>query len=389
MKNLTKSLILGFILALMYLPPLHAQTGGSTSADTRPSAASPTTPGQAPDEVMKKLSDLVHASRYAEAQQLTAGLLLAYPDDRRLVKAKALLDKSRAAAGTANAAPSSNQQANDAVSPSPVTGMSSGQVPELDKLEYSALIELTRQAQQNADGEQQKASLKQFMSESSVFLQKYPGQMLLWQLRAASALSLDDASAGYEAGQKLLAAGAADSNDANLQLLAKLKIKGWLDKQKVEDYKKYGWILGTWSVSWSIGDKPDQHGEGDKEVMMRSETGEVEGHFQAKNSRANKRPDFKGKIRDSGEISWQQYMPTSNNDPEEPGGHSFVVNDAPGKQRYPSGWQAPSSYFVSEDKRTMTMEFPRQTPKPKRDAEFIAQHPVTLVFEKISDAQSQ
>jgi hypothetical protein len=27
----------------------------------------------------------------------------------------------------------------------------------------------------------------------------------------------------------------------------------------------------------------------------------------------------------------------------------------------PSGWQAPSSYFVSEDKRTMTMEFPRRS----------------------------
>src|ERR1700732_1583167 len=96
MKNLTKSLILGFILAPMYLPSLHAQTEGSTSADTRPSAASPSTPGPAPDEVMKKLSDLVHAGKYAEAQQLTTGLLLAYPGDQRLIKAKALLDKSLA-----------------------------------------------------------------------------------------------------------------------------------------------------------------------------------------------------------------------------------------------------------------------------------------------------
>src|SRR6266851_5953897 len=102
MNNLTKSLILGFILAPMFLPPLHAQTEGSTSADTRPSAASPTTPGQAPDEVMKKLSDLVHAGKYAEAQHLTSGLLAAYPDDQRLIKAKALLDKSLAAA-SANA----------------------------------------------------------------------------------------------------------------------------------------------------------------------------------------------------------------------------------------------------------------------------------------------
>jgi hypothetical protein len=30
---------------------------------------------------MKKLSDLVHAGKYTEAQQLTAALLLAFPDD--------------------------------------------------------------------------------------------------------------------------------------------------------------------------------------------------------------------------------------------------------------------------------------------------------------------
>jgi hypothetical protein len=84
----------------------------------------------------------------------------------------------------------------------------------MDKVEYNSLIELARQAQQQtADLEQQKASLKQFMDRSNTFLQKYPDQMLLWQLRAASALSLDDVKAGYEAGQKLLLAGAADSTD--------------------------------------------------------------------------------------------------------------------------------------------------------------------------------
>src|SRR5713101_2163382 len=108
MKNLTKSLIPGFILALMCLPPLHAQTEGSTSADTRPSAASPTTPGQAPDEVMKKLSELVLAGKHAEAQQTVAALLILYPDDQRLVKAKALLGKPSVTAGAPSVAPTSN-----------------------------------------------------------------------------------------------------------------------------------------------------------------------------------------------------------------------------------------------------------------------------------------
>ena len=392
MKNLTKSLILGFILALMHLPPLHAQTEGSTSADTRPSAASPTTPGQAPDEVMKKLSDLVHAGRYAEAQQLTAGLSLAYPDDQRLIKAKVLLDKSLAAA-SAKAIPNADPSASDSV-PTPATGTSATQLTGMDKVDYNALIVLARQAQQNTDLEQQKATLKQFMDQSTSFLRKHPDQMLLWKLRVASAISLNDPIAGYEAGQKLLAAGAADSNDPSLQeLLAELRNKGWLDKQKAEDYKNYGGVLGTWRISWSTGDRPNEKGgnsESSKEVFVKSETGGIEGHFLRPNGQTDKRPEYKGTILDSGEIRWNHYLPTSDHDPERPaGGYNFLVNEAPGKQRYPSGWQPPISYVLSDDKRTMTMVFPQQSPANRKDGiKYGSEHPVTLVFEKVSDSQS-
>jgi len=173
--------------------------------------------GPAPGDVLKKLSDLIHARKYAEAQQSIADLLLVYPNDQRLIKAKALLDKLIAPAG----ATQGNTQ------PGSPSGM--------DKVEYNALLELAREAQQNPDLDQQKASLKQFMDESSAFLQKYPGEMLLWQIRAASAISLKEPAAGYDAGQKLLAAGVADSNDSNvLQLLAKLKLLGWMDNLKIE-----------------------------------------------------------------------------------------------------------------------------------------------------------
>src|ERR1035437_4756152 len=97
----------------------------------------------------------------------------------------------------------------------------------------------SKEAQQSPNPDQQNALLKQFMDRSSPFLKKRPNELLLWKIRAASALSLDDPNAGYEAGQKLLAA---NSNDPNLQQLpAKLKLKGWLDKQTVEEQKKYGW----------------------------------------------------------------------------------------------------------------------------------------------------
>lgn len=239
MRKLSDSFIPGCLIALTLLPQLHAQTAGRAPVASKPTATNATQAGQAPDEVMKKLSDLVHAGKYAEAQQLTTGLLLAYPDDQRLIKAKALLDRSPAAAGLASGAAGGNPPADNPAAVQPAANATAEPLTGMDKVDYNALIELARQAQQNADLEQQKGSLKQFMDESSVFLQKYPDQMFVWQLRAASALSLDDMYAGYEAGQKLLAAGAADSNNPSLQqLMSKLKLKGWLDRAKMEEAKK-------------------------------------------------------------------------------------------------------------------------------------------------------
>jgi hypothetical protein len=212
-------------------------------------------------------------------------------------------------------------------------------------------------------------------------LQKHPEQMLLWQIRAAAAMTVNDPDAGYEAAQKLMAAGAADSNDAALQrLLGQLKNNGWLDKQGVDDYKKYAWIVGTWTISWSIGERPDEHGDGDKEIFSKSDSGGIEGRWVLK----NRRPNMRGTFVPTG-VSWETYLKTSDHDSESPGVHVFIVDDAPGKPYYPSGWQPPISYVLSEDKRRMTMVFPQQS--PKRNNKYALQHPVTLVFEKLSDSQ--
>jgi hypothetical protein len=177
-------------------------------------SASSTKTNPAPDAAVKNLSDLVHAGKFAEAQQSLAALLMLYPADQRLIKAQAVLDK---ASGKPDA--------------ESFTGT--------DKIDYDALIELAKEAQQNPNPEQQNALLKQFMDRSSPFLKKHPDEMLLWQIRAASALGLNDPDAGYEAGQKLLAANAAGGHDPNLQqLLAKLKLKGWLGKDKVAAEQK-------------------------------------------------------------------------------------------------------------------------------------------------------
>jgi hypothetical protein len=164
-----------------------------------------------------------------EAQQLTTGLLVAYPDDQRLIKTKALLEQLLAAPSTPNANPV-NQQKQWAAN------AGAEQLTGEDKLDYNALIELARQSQQSSDLDEQRKLLKQFMAQSAEFLKRHPEQMLLWRLRAAAAIGTVEPMDGFEAGQKLMAAGAIDSNDPALQqLLAKLKLMGWMDKEKVKD----------------------------------------------------------------------------------------------------------------------------------------------------------
>jgi hypothetical protein len=216
-----KSFILGLSLALVFTSPLHAQTPSNAPAENSAPVAT-----QAPDDMTRKITDLVHAGKYLEAQQLTTGLLVAYPEDQRLIKAKAVLDKLLASGASTNAAPETGQpvQAAAKAGGEELTGM--------DKVDYNALIELAREAQQTTDLAEQNKLLQQFMGQSDLFLQRHPNQMLLWQLRAASAISLNQPMAGYEAGQKLINAGGANSDDATVQrLLGQLKNKGWLEKQ--------------------------------------------------------------------------------------------------------------------------------------------------------------
>lgn len=257
MDKLSKSFILGFLLVLIVLPPLYAQTEANAPADAK-SAADAAPSEQAPDAMTNKITNLVHAGKYVEAQQLTTGLLVAYPNDQRLIKAKALLEKLLAPGGSAAAASGSNQPTNNAVPAQPASNTNAAQLTGMDKVDYDALIELARQAQQTTDLEQQNASLKQFMEQSSLFLLKHPDQTLLWQLRAASAISLNDPMAGYEAGQKLLASGVTDSTDSNVRrLLAQLKNKGWLanptEQKKVQCLKDYA--VHPWYVVKDGGEK--------------------------------------------------------------------------------------------------------------------------------------
>jgi hypothetical protein len=381
MKKPSRPFILGFVLALVFLQPLRAQTSTSPAADAKVDSANPTSGNQAPDDVMKKLSDLVHAGKYSEAQQLTAGLLMAYPNDQRLIKGKILLDKLAASAGSANAPPSSNRPRNGADSAQPATNVE--QLIGMDKVDYNALIELTRQAQQTTDLAQQEKLLQQFMRRSGVFLQKHPTQILLWQLRAASAISLDDPVAGYEAGQKLLESGAADSNDPNLQrLLAQLKNKSWLDKEWAETTKKlaeitktHGWMLGTWSETFTStwtkfggtidrgiwGGKKDQWNSGsadykyNEEFYLSKSSPVIEVYRISGDGVKSEEPSYRGTLLDSGEVRWEGHI----------GGHP--------------GWEQATSCEIDEHRRKMTAVF--RSWNDERDEN--ASQPETHFFTKI------
>src|ERR1700723_1609534 len=301
MGTLRRSFILGLLFCLTCLSLLQAQTGNKGGSDSNAPAASPTSTGHPPDDPPRKLTELVHAGKYTEAQQLTTGLLVAYPNDQRLIKAKELIEKLLATASQAAQGSSQPVASSDAVQ---LTGM--------DKVNYSALIVLARQAKQTTDRSEQTKLLQQFMDQSGVFLQKHPDQMLLWQLRAASAISLDDITAGYEAGQKLLAMGTADSNDSNLQqLLVQLKNKGWLDKDAAEKAQKhaeekrmYGWASGTWNAHYSETDKQG------KVITSSSYDGVafvrygsvLEGYKGEESDKAFFRPELRITILNSGEI---------------------------------------------------------------------------------------
>jgi hypothetical protein len=224
-----------------------------SSAAQEPNNSAARSSSQAPDEMTKKLADLVHAGRYDEARQSVVGLLILYPDDQRLVKAKVLLDNSPAIANPA--APAAGDPGGDSAPAQSSRSNAGAQLTGMDRVDYDALLDLARQAQQIPDLAQQKILLQQFMNQSGVFIQKHPEQSLIWQLRAAVAISLNDPEEGYKAGQKLLAAGAADTNDPNLMhVMAQLKNKNWLDPQgvaeakaKIEEDKKYGWLVGAWT----------------------------------------------------------------------------------------------------------------------------------------------
>jgi hypothetical protein len=117
---------------------------------------------------------------------------------------------------------------------------------------------------------------------------------------------------GYDAGQKLLAAGAADSTDPALQqLLGQIKNRGWLDRQEVQkqDEKKHDYtqILGTWNAHFSWAEERGHEIQrGDFTAEFSQSGSEIQVSTLNSKGVKDKEPALRGAVLDSGEIVWER-----------------------------------------------------------------------------------
>ncbi len=298
-----------------------------------PAPAAAAQADMAPESITSKLTELVRAGRYTDARRLAIGLQAAYPADERVAKAKQMIDQLISASPSSGATPTPAAPRNDADS---LTGM--------EKVDYNALADLAKRAKNSEDKAARQKLSNQLLNDSDALVKKHPDMASLWQLRAEAALGANAPLAGYEAGQRLIGAGAADRGDAAvLTVLAQLKNKGWLDRVEAERQdkiatrefainNKYGWILGYWDHS-SI-----YHPQNIvKAMVVRSESGQYEIYFINPKNPGFKRLFFRGTPTDSGDLHWEA---------------DFYNPD--GRKDLPSGWNTVLLTQVSPDKTQIT-----------------------------------
>jgi hypothetical protein len=91
------------------------------------------------------------------------------------------------------------------------------------------LVLVLENADKAANQEERKKLLLEFMQKSERFLGKNPNQTNIWLLRAAAATELCMPKAAWQAGRRLLAFGADDTNDTKVRkIMATLDRRGWL-----------------------------------------------------------------------------------------------------------------------------------------------------------------
>ncbi len=166
------------------------------------------THAEIPAAAQQEIDHLVQQDKFAEALAKVDGLLKDNPTDKDLLDLKAQLEKSRPSSSPAAAAP--KLKGEDRLL--------------LDTL--NAIIDDIKAASEDAN---RRRLMEEFLAKSKPFVAKFPDQTNIWLMRAAAAMELNDVDSGWQAGQKLKAMGALDSDDAQTRkIMMSLNRKEWL-----------------------------------------------------------------------------------------------------------------------------------------------------------------
>ena len=169
----------------------------------------------------------VQAEQWADAAKTVDALMLTNASDVILGGYREEIYKHLSAAKATNSAAASTPPAGVPVAEAPLKGA--------DKLEWNTLLLMVGDAQNAPSVDDRKKAMAEYLEKSTAFVAKHPDYLKAWQFRAVAALELDKAQQGLEAGLKLKALGALDSEDpAMMKLMANLNRKQWLDETAVD-----------------------------------------------------------------------------------------------------------------------------------------------------------
>jgi hypothetical protein len=119
--------------------------------------------------------------------------------------------------------------------PTPGQSSLSGQ----DQRKLDVLMLILEDAEKATTPEDRAKAFREYLEKSGDFAAAHPEQTNIWVMRAFAAVDLDEPKLGWEAGKKLQALGADNSNDPKLRrAMASLDRKGWLGDKPAADRRE-------------------------------------------------------------------------------------------------------------------------------------------------------
>src|SRR5581483_5266992 len=192
---------------------------------------------------------LSRSSRQAEAiEAFTTASKLAPVTDSQVIA-----QVSNVVFGAGNAGPPKVVVPNVARPPGQRQATDDSSLSRADLRQYDILFVILDEASEAKSELDRAKRLKEFLDQSGPFLNEHPNLLALWAMRASAALELGARHVTWQAGQNLIALGAADSKSPTIRkLLARLDRKGWLTATEPVGYDS-GRVVYWYDNGWYIG----------------------------------------------------------------------------------------------------------------------------------------